>query len=267
MSSRISNRSATLFLGFSVAVVLTLIGIYLTGGFTRSPIRDAENATEFVLYSLDPLAVAETDQSPTAEKLGTWPVLGRVAILEAEDRAQIAAELNAAMRDNGPHPACFLPRHAIRMVVGGRTTEYFICFECFQVEIRSDAKSNMKVINPLPQTTLNRYLVEAGVPLGAGMGEVDSVVALVRVGMTESQLKAAMHGVAIDSGTAYLGGSGSRLRYFELPDSRQVSFLVGSDEDGWKVLSPGNIEPKQTWIRHDGDSITVESISPEEVRD
>ena len=86
----------------------------------------------------------------------------------------------------------------------------------------------------------------------------EAIVHGVGVGMSEGQVRSALKAVALDSGTVYWGGSGARRLYFELPPQRQVWVECAGASGGWKVVEVGRIEPKQRWVRHSGDAITVE---------
>jgi hypothetical protein len=86
----------------------------------------------------------------------------------------------------------------------------------------------------------------------------EAIVQGVRAGMSEGQVRSAMKAVALDSGTVSWGGSGARRLYFELPQQRQVWVECAGASGGWQIVEVGRIEPKQRWVRHTGDSITVE---------
>ena len=86
----------------------------------------------------------------------------------------------------------------------------------------------------------------------------EMVVSALQVGMSEKAVRSSMMPVALDSGAVYLGGSGARRLYFALPEKRQLWVECGGAADGWNVVEVGRIEPKHRWVRHGGDSITVE---------
>jgi hypothetical protein len=86
----------------------------------------------------------------------------------------------------------------------------------------------------------------------------EAIVQGVRAGMSEGQVRSPLKTVALHSGTDYWGGSGARRLYFELPQQRQVWVECAGPSGGWKVVEVGPIEPKQRWVRHTEDSITVE---------
>jgi hypothetical protein len=86
----------------------------------------------------------------------------------------------------------------------------------------------------------------------------EMVLQKLKAGMTEEEVCTAMKMVALASGTVYWGGSGARRIYFELPQKRQVWVELAGATGGWKVVEVGRIGPKQRWVRHGGDSITVE---------
>ena len=84
-----------------------------------------------------------------------------------------------------------------------------------------------------------------------------ATVAQLKVAMSESEARALMKPVASDSGVVYWGGSGARRVYFEVDRTSQVWVEVGPGPDG-RVVEVGPVEPKGRWVRHGGDSITVQ---------
>jgi hypothetical protein len=89
-------------------------------------------------------------------------------------------------------------------------------------------------------------------------GSPEAAVRSLHSGMSEQEVRAALQGITLDSGTVYLGGTGARILYFALLQSRQVWVHCAGPRGGWKVTDVGRIKPKGRWVRYNGDSITVE---------
>jgi hypothetical protein len=87
--------------------------------------------------------------------------------------------------------------------------------------------------------------------------ELRTAVAKLRRGMTEAEVREKMKGFVDDSGKIYYGGTGHSRLYLSLPGKRQLWLDLGGAVDDYKVVIIGRIEPKQPWLRYDGDSIVV----------
>ncbi len=88
--------------------------------------------------------------------------------------------------------------------------------------------------------------------------DAETVVQTIHVGMSVSEVRTAMKVVSLDSGTWYFGGTGAFRLYFELPQQRQIWVNCERTPTGvWKVVEVSKIEPKQEWVHHEGDSISV----------
>jgi hypothetical protein len=90
---------------------------------------------------------------------------------------------------------------------------------------------------------------------------LDQRLAKVDVGTPESDLVALLGELATDSGTVYWGGSGAKRMYFQITSTKQVWFEIGGSYDGdnsGKIVMVSPIEPKTKWVRHRGDSISVD---------
>ncbi len=84
-----------------------------------------------------------------------------------------------------------------------------------------------------------------------------AVIAQLRVGMTEQEVKFAMIPVSVDWGRVYYGGSGSGRLYFQVGKEEQIWVEIGS---GLKFLAMqvSPVEKKKPWKREGGDAINVE---------
>jgi hypothetical protein len=105
----------------------------------------------------------------------------------------------------------------------------------------------------------------ASSPLSSGGSqreiELRAAVAKLRRGMTEDEVREKMKDFADDFGKIYFGGTGHSRLYFSLPGNRQLWLDLGGTIDNFKVVIVGRIEPKQAWLRYQGDSIVVENLT------
>jgi hypothetical protein len=126
-----------------------------------------ENAENFELFSLEPNAGENSD--PTNGFQG-WTVLGKTAISQATVRKKLVDALAAGLEGQEGVPAwCFEPRHAIRVVHGGRVLDFLICFQCWdaRVLIQWNGKRfyHQMTIGRTPQPVFDEVLRAANVPL------------------------------------------------------------------------------------------------------
>lgn len=154
------------------AVVLTLAGC---GGKLAD--RFPDDPDELIVYSIDGPAWWKADDSTPqgweGEVLLGYPVLGQVEVTDAERRRAVLSALKKAAGYAGGTAACFIPRHAIRVVKGGRVTHTVICFECRNYQVyRGESRTTQEGggISSDAQPVLDQILQDAGVPLAAKGG-------------------------------------------------------------------------------------------------
>ena len=136
---------------------------------SREPPPGLTAPEELILYSIDGRDFDPGQEPKTEEKFHNYPVLGKVEITDGGKRAEIAAALKDGMaRTDVSRAACFWPRHAIRTVEGGRTTDFVVCFECNQLAVHNGTTRVVKTISREPLSVLNKHLTEANVPLAPG---------------------------------------------------------------------------------------------------
>jgi hypothetical protein len=85
----------------------------------------------------------------------------------AEDRNRLATAFKKGVAENkGIVANCFNPRHGIRVTHDGKTVDFVICFECFQVQAFVDDKPvSGFLITDSPAAEFNGVLKDAKVPL------------------------------------------------------------------------------------------------------
>lgn len=140
-----------------------------TGAAAETPSRFSDG--EFILYRLDgdrypDVHGLDGDRDPNDERLlHGWHVLARCSIDSIDDRNRLYAALEEgqadARRDPGRPVDCFRPRHAIRFVDDGTTTDRLICFECRNIMIWTDGElTGGGATSKRPATVFDSYLAD-----------------------------------------------------------------------------------------------------------
>jgi hypothetical protein len=142
-------------------------------GCGRDPVASPETADSLTLYSIDGRDFEPGKAPKSEETFHGYPVLGKVEVKEAAKRKEILSALKdgIAHSDEKMMAKCFWPRHALRASEKGKTVDYVICFECYQLKIHSDGKVKTEPTTREPQSVLSKHLKDAGVPLAPGTVE------------------------------------------------------------------------------------------------
>ena len=121
-----------------------------------------DKADTFELYSLDP-----GKGEAVKDGFHGWKVLGKTTVKDADTRKQIVAALAKGAEENDGRAAkCFEPRHGIRVIRDGKTTDLVICFACLQVRTYQGDKDGAGFLTTAsPQATFDKMLKAADVPL------------------------------------------------------------------------------------------------------
>lgn len=123
-----------------------------------------EKGERFELLSIRPARIEKTDG---AFHFHGWEVLGRTWVKDPALRKKLVAAFRTGVEENpGIGAACFRPRHGIRVVERGKTTDFIICFECYQVQVYADDRPQKSVlVTRSPEAMFNEALREARLPL------------------------------------------------------------------------------------------------------
>jgi hypothetical protein len=83
------------------------------------------------------------------------------------DRKRLADALRLGAEDNfGMAAGCFIPRHGLHLVGGGKTVDLVICFQCLQVQVFENGKETKGFLTSHdPQPEFDAILKAAGVKL------------------------------------------------------------------------------------------------------
>src|SRR5690606_26013570 len=115
-----------------LAIVLPLVlGAVSLCGCSRRSIENLPVPEQLTLYSLLGFGEARGEM----ESFHRYPVLGKIEVTDPEQRREIYMALHKGIDPSVDITLCFQPRHGIRAVVDGQTTDYVICYECYQVRI------------------------------------------------------------------------------------------------------------------------------------
>ncbi len=155
----------------SLPVVL-VIGLSAQSYSQKNKIPDQareilEKAGQFELLSIGHYS----SKKNSAEEFKGWPVIGKTTIEDPDTRKRlIAAMAKGVAENNGDVMKCFNPRHGIRVTREGKTAEFLICFECFQVMVYVTGEKEQRVlITDSPAPVFNQTLQNAKVPLAGDL--------------------------------------------------------------------------------------------------
>jgi hypothetical protein len=155
------------------SVEFTLLALFLVGASTSAGEKDnkipndlqalLEKAEQIELWSLSP----ERPKEKPADAFHGWKVLGKTTVKDAEARKKLVAAFKKGVEENkGKVADCFNPRHGIRVTHDGKTADFVICFECYQVQVFvADKEEKGFLIMASPQAAFDHVLKEAKVPL------------------------------------------------------------------------------------------------------
>jgi hypothetical protein len=91
------------------------------------------NPSAVILYSLEPNA--PRNQQP---EFSGYRLLGKVELDPRRASQAIAAFRLAAAEWDHAVGVCFNPRHALRVVSGGKIYDFLLCYQCHQMQIVGD---------------------------------------------------------------------------------------------------------------------------------
>lgn len=150
-----------------VGMLLGAVACLLAGCGSSTQAPDYASADRFTLYSIDGNVAPSAENAPDdAPHFHGYPILGKVDLDSASDRrALVDALYDGIAASDGTAAACFIPRHAIRVVEGDHVTDYVICFECLAIEIYAGGQQTNEQTTAAPRPVFNRYLEQAAIPL------------------------------------------------------------------------------------------------------
>ena len=156
----------------TIRIAMAVLLLAATAGCNSNSADPRVAADGFTLYSID--AGREPGDGSSADgdapKFHGWIVLGKVDIDDRAERSRLINALQEGIDNNNGSPAkCFNPRHALRIVDGDSTTDYLICFECYQIQVfkaRNElAPTSVKLTAKEPEKVFNDALRKAKLPL------------------------------------------------------------------------------------------------------
>lgn len=119
-----------------------------------------------ILYSLEPYTEnPEADRNWKGAKFHGYNCLGQLPLTGLEEQTAISEFKKAIPKDRQPMANCFDPRHALRVVSGGHTYDFLLCFQCAQLEVAEDDKELAVLCASGSADVLNGILKKAGIPV------------------------------------------------------------------------------------------------------
>jgi hypothetical protein len=102
--------------------------------------KELQKAERILLYRLNPKPLPEKSKD-TKRSFHNHAILLEVPARTAEQRKEVASFLGKSLHWNeGRKALCFNPRHGAQVVLGKRTLDFLICFECCRVDIYEGGK-------------------------------------------------------------------------------------------------------------------------------
>jgi hypothetical protein len=153
-------------------IIITCLGTACKRGEVNSSASDDGGSVpeELAVFSLDERDYKKQtdDASKDAERFNGYRILGKTAVSDAKSKKEVVAALKTDIEKPEEQAKCFWPRHGVRVVDAGKTTDYLICFECHGYE---EIRSGKPRDDGLPQAfghsseaILNDLLEKASVP-------------------------------------------------------------------------------------------------------
>ena len=96
-----------------------------------------------------------------------YKLIGKTAVAAVEVRTRLLNALEGGIaKSTGPGARCFVPKHGIHVVSGGKTVDLLICFECSWVRVFSGGVETPAVVVTTndPQPVCDQVLRAARVP-------------------------------------------------------------------------------------------------------
>ncbi|WP_227254865.1 hypothetical protein [Frigoriglobus tundricola] len=165
---RFQLRPAVLF-GLVSGVALSVACSGAPGEKPYDRVPDAarailEKADQLELLSLNPKN--EPEDKRGKDTFHNYKILGQTTVKGDDRKALLAALLDGVKNSGSGSAACFNPRHGIRAVHDGKTTDLVICFECTNIVVYVGDKREQEVhTTRTPQKTFDKILTDAKVPL------------------------------------------------------------------------------------------------------
>jgi acyl-CoA thioesterase I len=123
------------------------------------PILRTPQITSMTLYSLAPEG---------GDGFHGYTVLGKVDVTSPTERTAIFAAVQQDLDEGYKHGAfgCFEPRHGVRIVRGGKTYDYVLCFHCLNAnEFVDDRFVSDQTMSGSSRPIIDAHLKAAGIPL------------------------------------------------------------------------------------------------------
>lgn len=128
-----------------------------------------DKAEKVEMLSLDPKFAKDQPK----DAFHGWNAFGKTVVKDKETRKKVLEAVVKGVEDSdGTAARCFNPRHGISVTLDGKTTDFVICFECYQIYVFRDGKRDQTLLTTRsPEKVLDKALMDAGVRLAPKGGK------------------------------------------------------------------------------------------------
>ena len=159
---------------YSFLTVTILVAVFAFWLFSRQPAAEQlksafpsdsfsvfQNGDSMTLFAIKPLREGSKD-----DNFQGYPVLGKSEIKNPNFAAFLKRSfLNDVANSFDVPPACFSPRHGIRVVHEGKELDLIICYECMQFVSRFDGETGGTTLSGLSKAIFDKTLRDAGITI------------------------------------------------------------------------------------------------------
>lgn len=133
-------------------------------------LRALHSHDRVVLYSLEPWS----DPDDPGSRLQGFEILGQATLTSSQAASATAAFESAIAKPDGIVASCFDPRHALRILTGGHTYDFLLCYSCRQLQVYRDDKWFGEANAVGSPKSLNELLTTLNLPLSHSLEDLQA---------------------------------------------------------------------------------------------
>jgi hypothetical protein len=163
-------RIALSLIGWLALATAVTLSVAWVAVHARGPIARLGPPDKLVLDSIEG-AESLDGAKPEGETFHGYAVLGKLVVRDPQARDEILAAIQDGVSDGDKLASCFVPRHGLRVTKNGRTVDFAVCFECYQVRMYGDGEPQTLAITRDAKKVFDGHLTSAGIPLAPGTAD------------------------------------------------------------------------------------------------